>query len=285
MKLALAVVACAAWVAATGCASLPVGGAAGELLQESLNEGEKFAVYVPPGEAPAGGWPCIVFLNGSGECGTDGRKQTTVGLMPAVWAASTRWPFVIVLPQKPTRESKWLDHKELMMACLNAAKEQWSIDEGRIYLTGLSQGGNGTWEIAAAYPGLFAAVAPVCGYVDPQMNANRWEGDGATIAEAVLITPVWAFHGACDDVVPAAQTRRMVAALDALAVEMPGPRKLRAVQVSKDDGTRSPLRITIYPDLDHGCWDRAYREAGLPEWFLRFGPAETGDRPTPKSLQ
>ncbi|HZW07731.1 MAG TPA: hypothetical protein VFF65_11475, partial [Phycisphaerales bacterium] len=198
MRCALAAMACAASVVATGCTALP-GGHAGELVNDRLPGGEKFAVYIPAGNPPAGGWPCIVFLNGSGECGTDGHRQTTVGLLPAVLAAPHRWPFVIVLPQKPTRESRWLEHGALVMGCLEAAKGRWNVDEQRLYLTGLSQGGNGTWEIGAAYPGLFAALAPVCGFVDPHLNANRWEGDGATIAEAVLITPVWAFHGGRDN--------------------------------------------------------------------------------------
>ena len=245
---------------------------------DELATGEKFAVYVPRGDEPRGGWPCIVFLNGSGECGTDGQRQLTQGLMPAVLNKPEEWPFVIVFPQKPRRESKWLDHKEMVMACLGRARERWLVDQDRVYLTGLSQGGNGTWEIGAAEAGVFAALAPVCGYVDPESAALRWPSDSATVAQALVITPVWAFHGEKDDVVKPEQTRRMIAALDELVVEVRGPADRRAVELQKDDGRASHLRMTIYPDLNHGSWDRAYRDSGVSSWFLRFtqGAAKPG---------
>ncbi len=260
--------------AGMGCAG---GHVSGERLEsrgvvfEQLPTLEKYAVYVPRGEAPQGGWPCIVFLNGRGECGTDGQRQLTQGLLPAVLNKPEEWPFVIVFPQKPTQKSKWIEHKAMVMACLDRTERQLAVNTERVYLTGLSQGGNGTWEIAAATPGVFAAIAPVCGFVEPDAPANRWPGDGATIAEAVLVTPVWAFHGEKDDVVKPVQSRRMVASLDHLASEINAPERSRSVEIAKDDGAASQLRLTVYPDLNHGCWDRAYRDSGLAAWFLRFG--------------
>jgi predicted peptidase len=227
-------------------------GKASGVLFEQLPTGEKFAVYVPRGEAPKGGWPCIVFLNGSGECGTDGQRQLTQGLLPAALNKPEDWPFVIVFPQKPTQKSKWLEHKAMVMACLDQAKGKWSVDQRRVYLTGLSQGGCGTWEIAAASPGVFAAVAPVCGFGDP-----------AKVAPGVGSTPVWAFHGEKDDVVKPEQTRAMVGAIAAA-------RGVKAEELQKDDGKAGALRMTIYPDLNHGCWDRAYRDSGMGAWLLRF---------------
>lgn len=275
MKSVLLLVACAVLGAVgAGCAGGRVSGERLEshgVLFEQLPTLEKYAVYVPRGEAPKGGWPCIVFLNGSGECGTDGQRQLTQGLLPAVLNKPDEWPFVIVFPQKPTQKSKWIDYKAMVMACLERTEWQLAVNTERVYLTGLSQGGNGTWEIAAATPGMFAAIAPVCGFVEPDASANRWPGDGATIAEAVLVTPVWAFHGEKDDVVKPVQSRRMVASLDHLASEINAPERSRSVELAQDDGAASQLRLTVYPDLNHGCWDRAYRDSGLAAWFLRFG--------------
>jgi predicted peptidase len=261
MVRALLLAVCGACVL-VGCAG---GGAsekrmeeAGVVVSQELTTGEKFAVYVPRGEAPKGGWPCIVFLNGRGECGTDGKKQLSVGLMPAVELRPSEWPFVIVFPQKPTEKSKWIDHKEMVYACMEQAQGKWPVDKSRVYLTGLSQGGNGTWEIAADARGrTFAALAPVCGYGDPE-----------PIAGMAADMPVWAFHGEKDDVVPPDKTRAIVRAIEVFGRVY--DLDLHAVYPEKDDGTDSRLRMTIYPDLNHGCWDRAYRDSGMPAWFLRF---------------
>lgn len=195
------------------------------------------------------GWPMIVFLNGSGECGTDGVRQTTQGLLPAVLNKPQDWPFVIVFPQKPESDSEWEDHEAMVLAAIEQTKREVHIDTRRIYLTGLSQGGHGTWMIASRHPRLFAAIAPVCGYgpggygVEPDPKAF------ARVAEALAGAnmPVWAFHGLKDDVVPSSQTDLMVDAVLAARLRTSGP---------------AEVRKTIYPDLNHGCWDRAYREGG-----------------------
>lgn len=221
-----------------------------------LDSGEKFAVYTPRGEPPPAGWPCIVFLNGSGECGTDGQRQLTQGLFPAALNKPQDWPFVIVFPQKPTSKTLWAQHDQMVLACLQTAFNRRPVDRRRVYLTGLSQGGRGTWEIAARHPGLFAAIAPVCGFGPVEQTAPALAG-----------TPVWAFHGEKDDVVRPEQTRAMVAAIAAARNQPPS-------HPTADDGLSTTLRQTIYPDLNHGCWDRAYREAGIGRWLLRFSTNE-----------
>ena len=258
---------CGVAVMLSGCASQSEGvkGAEQEVgvstargvVFEALPSGEKFAVYVPRGEAPKGGWPCIVFLNGSGECGTDGQRQLTQGLLPAVLNKPEEWPFVIVFPQKPTSKTKWIEHKEMVKGCFDQAARAWPVDRSRVYLTGLSQGGNGTWEIAAASPCVFTAIAPICGFGDPATVAPALAGCGV---------PVWAFHGEKDDVVKPEQTRAMVKAIAAV-------RGVTAAEVKQDEakGDADGLRMTIYPDLNHGSWDRAYRDSGMAAWFLRVG--------------
>lgn len=196
----------------------------------------RYAVLLPTNYTPDKPWPAILFLHGKGECGTDGVKPTHVGLCPAALANPDRWPFVIIIPQKATQESAWIDHEAMVFSLLDDAKRELSIDSSRVYLSGLSQGGAGTWDLAAARPELFAAVAPVCGY-----------GDAATLAPVLRDLPIWAFHGEKDDLVPPERTRTIIA-----AIEQAG----------------GSLRVTYFPDANHNSWDAAYSTPELPLWLL-----------------
>ncbi len=179
------------------------------------NREHRYQIYVPPGYDAARPWPAVIFLHGRDECGTDGLKQVEVGLGPALRRAPSQWPFVAILP----------------------VKADYRIDEDRLYLTGVSQGGNGTWAFAASRPDLFAAIAPICGYGDPSRFVGPLKG-----------MPIWCFHGEADDIVPLEATARIVRALEA-AGEAP--------------------RFTRYPGVGHISWDKAYQEEPLPEWFLQ----------------
>ncbi len=215
----------------------------------------RYAVYLPREYRVGKHWPCIVFLNGSGECGEDGQRQLTQGLFPAMINAPTDWPFVAIFPQKPTRASAWVDHDAYVMKTLARTREEFSIDANRIYLTGLSQGGAGTWAIGAKHPEVFAAIAPVCGF-----------GDSEAVGPALRDMPIWAMHGEKDDVVPIAHSEKLVdASAGQRTVEL-NPQS----GASLKPGTKSPLRFSRFADLNHGCWDRAYRDMELGEWFLSF---------------
>ena len=216
-----------------------------------------YALYIPRACTPDKAWPCVIFLNGSGECGTDGQRLLTQGLFPAMINAPGDWPLIAIFPQKPDRASSWLDHDELVLATLTQTQREVSIDPTRIYLTGLSQGGAGTWAIAAKHPTLFAAIAPVCGYGDP-----------TALGDSLNTMPVWAMHGEIDAVVPIAQTQRLIEAVQASSgrgIELNPPSGASLIP-----GTKSDLRFTRFPDLNHGCWDRAYRDMELGEWLLSF---------------
>lgn len=206
---------------------------------------------------PPGGYPAIVFLHGRGECGRDGVRSLAVGLPAAALADPARWPMVIVVPQKPEQQDTWEQHAEAVLACLERACAEAPIDRTRVYLTGLSQGGAGTWAIGARFNQRFAAIAPVCGFVHdptgPLAGAVR-VGDAARrtqIAAALAAsgTPIWAFHGERDDVVLPEQTRQLVTAVEAAG------------------GT---ARATYLPEANHNAWDPAYRDHGadLAQWFL-----------------
>ncbi len=206
----------------------------------------RYVVYVPAGYTRERDWPLLVFLNGMGECGTDGQRQVEVGLGPAIRAEPERWPFVVVFPQKPDKPSQWSDHEALVMGTLAAAEKEFRIDPRRRLLTGLSQGGAGTWALGGKRAKVWAAIAPVCGYKTPAF-------DGA----ALKAMPIWAFHGDGDKVVPVGQSKEMCE-----AVEQAGG---------------SPL-LTLYPGVGHNSWDRAYRESGLAEWFCAVANEPLGAR-------
>jgi predicted peptidase len=198
----------------------------------------RYAVYVPRDLDLSQPAPCIVMLNGRGECGSDGQKHLAVGLLPAVLLDAKAWPFIIVCVQKPDYDSLWLDHAELVLAALDATRKEWTIDDSRIYLTGLSQGGAGTWAIGAQHADRFAAIAPICGF-----------GPATTeVGNALKSMPIWAFHGKQDDIVPLSGSENLVAAVKAAGGDP---------------------KLTIFPDLKHNSWDEAYRNQKLGEWFLQ----------------
>lgn len=215
----------------------------------------RYVVYRPRGldaSVPARG---LVFLHGRGECGVDGSKHLGVGLGPAlVWDAD-RWPFVVLMPQKPTGESEWEDHDAAVMAMLDRMIAEHNVDAKRVAITGLSQGGHGTIQIAARHPGRFAAAAPVCGYIMPVWrNGERVNPfapptaeETAGLAAAFAGVPVKIFHGGRDDVVPASQSERFHEILRAGGVES---------------------ELVIFPEDNHNSWDSTYRKSGVWVWFV-----------------
>jgi predicted peptidase len=238
----------------------------GGLMYRSVNvDGveHRYAVYLPREYRAMDTkcWPCVIFLNGSGECGTDGQRQLTQGLFPAMINAPQDWPMIAIFPQKPDRASTWLDHDVMVLATLRETQSMFAIDQTRIYLTGLSQGGAGTWAIASKHPAVFAAIAPVCGFLSGPSSVEA-------VAAGLGQMPVWALHGEKDDVVPIAQTQRLVDAVETssnrTATRNPPP----GSSLLPSDPTS--LRFTSFPDLNHGCWDRAYRDMELGEWLLSF---------------
>ena len=197
-------------------------------------EAYRYQVYLPAGYDAGKPWPVMVFLNGKGECGRDGKKQVSVGLGTALRRAPERWPFVVVFPQKPESETQWGDHQALVLATLAATEKDYAIDPQRRVLTGLSQGGSGSWQIGSAHAKLWRAVAPICGY-----RAGDWR------VTALAETPVWAFHGDADGVVPLRASEELCSEL-------------------REAG--GAPRLTVYPGVQHNSWDRAYQESPLAEW-------------------
>jgi poly(3-hydroxybutyrate) depolymerase len=213
----------------------------------------RYVVYVPEeyrrdDRRP---WPIILALHGRGERGSEGMWQTQIGLPEAVRDHPERWPFLIVMPQCPL-SSVWTDADmlALAMASLDRETEEFHADPERTYLTGLSLGGYGAWELAKADPHRWAAIAIVAGGIFWSYQPERWQ-EVATLpaeyAEPLAHTPIWLFHGGDDPVVPTRESEVMYQAL-------------------KDAGGH--VRLWIYQGVKHDSWTRAYDEPELPRWLL-----------------
>jgi predicted peptidase len=201
------------------------------------NVERKHAIYIPDAKMPAEGWPAILMLHGRGESGTDGMKQLWHGAARAIIWNHTEWPFIVLCPQKPEADDEWFDHKPMLDAILAQTERAIQIDPHRRYLTGLSQGGRGTMRLAKKLAWQFAAIAPVCGWVDQP----------AEIAKEIQDLPAWFFHGEADTVVPPSGSKSVVAELEKLGAKP---------------------KLTLYPNVGHNSWEQAYRDEGLAAWFL-----------------
>lgn len=177
--------------------------------------------------------PLIVFLHGSGERGADLNKVKAWG-PPAIVEKDPNFPFMVVSPQVP--EGQWWD-TYLLKSMLDDVLKRYNVDPKRVYLTGISMGGYGAWDLAIRHPEYFAAVAPICG------------GGLARMAGRLKDVPVWAFHGLKDDAVPEQESARMVEALKAQG---------------------GNVKYTVLPEAGHvEAWVHAYGEAGLFDWFAQ----------------
>jgi predicted peptidase len=197
----------------------------------------KYAVFVPSTYDLKTPYPIILALHGAGMCGSDGLKELAEGLGAAVQLDVAKWDkFIIVFPQKQTAEDNWEDEEQMVMTEFKQTLDEFNVDKSRMYLTGLSQGGHGTFAIGSRHPGMFAALAPICGWGDKSM------------VEGLSKTPMWIFHGEADEVINVDRSKEMF-------------EWLKAVD--------APVKLTLYPGVGHRSWDKAYRDEDLPGFFLQ----------------
>ena len=180
-------------------------------------------------------WPLIFFIHGGGEKGLDIEKVKTHG-PPKIVQDKPDFPFIVLAPQCPPDDS-WTERTETLVTLLDHIIDKYKVDPDRVYLTGMSMGGYGSWKLAADYPEKFAAVVPICGG-----GYTRW-------ARRLKDTPIWAFHGAKDQAVPLARSEEMV-------------------QAVKDAGGN--VQLTVYPGAGHDSWTRTYKNPKLYDWLLEY---------------
>ncbi len=215
----------------------------------------RYEVYVPADYASKPSWPGILFLHGAGERGDDGLIQTQVGLGAAIRQNSARYPAIVVFPQVP-RDSQWVGAPaDMAFAALQQTMREFHVDPSRVYLTGLSMGGHGTWYIAYRHPELFAAVVPICGWVRdfPQFRGSVpvVPGDSASVMPSLVQklgkVPIWISHGEVDRVVNVNGSREPAAALKAAGAD---------------------VRYTELLGLDHNSWDATYASEEFVRWLF-----------------
>ncbi len=211
-----------------------------------------YRLYIPDDYDCGKEYPLVLFLHGAGERGDNNESQLAIGIRHMFWEGSPAYDSIIVAPQV-ANDHRWVDidweygvfnrkqvkeTRELKaaMAILGEVMELCNIDRDRVYVTGISMGGYGTFDAIARHGSIFAAAAPVCGGCDPE-----------TDAKSNMRIPLWMFHGSADTVVPPVGSRLMYA-------------KIRSMGGDK-------VRYTEYSGLNHGIWDNAYSDREMVKWL------------------
>ena len=194
----------------------------------------RYLSYVPDGYGKdrSQNWPLLLFLHGAGERGSD-LELVKIHGPPKLIETGKKFPFVVISPQCP-QDTWWVP--PALEAFIDSIQRRYRIDSARIYVTGLSMGGFGTWELAERHPERYAAVIPICG------------GGDTSRADHLRNLPVWAFHGAQDDVVPLSGSKDMI---DAIKAAGGNP------------------RFTIYPQAGHDSWTETYANDEIYSWLLQ----------------
>ncbi len=176
-------------------------------------------------------WPLVLFLHGGGETGTDLEKVKIHG-PPKLIAAGKEFPCIVVAPQ--TRRFGW--DPTTLHALLDDVEKQYRVDTSRIYVTGMSMGGMGTWALAASKPERFAAIVPICGAGSP------------TDAKKLKDLPIRIYQGAKDRVVRPETAEAMFKALT--------------------EAKATDVEMKIYPDADHDSWTATYEDEAMWKWLF-----------------
>ncbi len=191
----------------------------------------RYVIDLPPGySATQGAWPLVLFLHGAGERGNDLAAVRSQGLLKI--APSARSSFILVAPQTPLGE---LWSADALGALLDHLEGTLRIDRSREYLTGLSMGAFGAWELAMAMPERFAAVLGISGGANPVGICG------------LRRVPVWIVHGSDDDVIPVSWSKTLAQRLQAC---------------------HGNVRLTIYPGVGHDAWSRTYADTSVMNWLL-----------------
>mgnify|MGYP006294855087 CR=1 FL=1 len=197
-----------------------------------------YYLYVPDSYFESGeNIPFMLFLHGAGERGKDLTKVKTWG-PPKIAEENEDFPFLMVAPQCPA-EVWWTDDDQIetLQKLVARSLKYYKIDKKRVYLTGLSMGGYGTWKLASQTPETFTAIAPICGGGKPEWGCK------------LKNIPIWAFHGKKDQVVSVEESKTMVKAVQNCGGE--------------------EVRLTIYPETGHDSWKQAYNDENLFDWLLK----------------
>jgi predicted peptidase len=185
-------------------------------------------------------WPMIVYLHGGEEGGGDINFLTQHSL-PKIVLEDPDFPFVLLVPQIAAGKT-W--EADALLPLIKQVSRTYRVDAHRVYVTGISLGGYGAWDLAVRHPETIAAVAPIAGggnTIDLKM------AEGGRL-DALKSIGIWAFHGNGDTAVDASESQRMVGEFQRIG--------------------NSSARVTVFTG-PHDIWDRAYRDPALYTWFLQ----------------
>lgn len=219
----------AAWLPTSAFADEPA--QTSQRLEAEAKVELNYLLYLPKGYDDQESWPLVLFLHGAGERGNDLELVKKHG-PPKLIGEGKDFPFIVVSPQ--CRKDVWWEPIELT-ALLDEVNKKHKVDKDRIYVTGLSMGGFGTWRLAAHTPDRFAAIAPICG------------GGETYWARRFPHLPTWAFHGAKDHGVPLQRSEEMIEAMKAAG---------------------GNPKLTVYPDAGHDSWTETYNNPEFYQWLL-----------------
>jgi len=221
----------------------------------------RYVVYVPREFNSSRSWPVIVALHGGGEYGNDGIKQTAGALARAIRLNPERFPAIVLFPQAHADGTPgWqLEGGKAALDELDSTIKEFRGDPKRIYLTGLSAGGNGSWFLLSRYPQRFAAAVIVSGFVSefkgktsgvnyPSLASESKTDPFSVIAKQVSSIPIWIFHGDADQNVSVEESRKMFAALKSIGAN---------------------VQYTELRGVPHNAWDPAYSRADVFEWLFK----------------
>ena len=201
----------------------------------------KYLAYTPKGyeDFPEKQWPIIIYLHGGSDRGTDLKKVYSSGVPDQIYRGR-EFPFLVVAPQCPAL-LRW-STDDWFGTFYKEVTAKYRVDKNRVYLTGVSLGGEGVWYLAAKYPDLFAAIAPISGFTSRTTFIDK-------NLKSLVRLPIWAFHGDLDLVVPVEETRRMIEQLK---------------------GQNPRLKFTFEPSAGHWIHWSVYPGDELYDWFLTY---------------
>lgn len=208
-----------------------------------------YRIHIPPNLPEGQKVPLVLFLHGAGERGDDNARQMIHGI-PSLLDYFKNHPAILLIPQCP-KEMRWVEvhwgdkahtmpatpsvPMQAVLKLLKQTMQELPVDPRRVYVTGISMGGFGTWDIIQREPDLFAAALPICG------------GGDTAQAERLANLPVWAFHGQADQVVIPERSRDMIA-----AIQQAGGRPIH----------------TEYPGVAHVSWTQTYNNSAVLDWLF-----------------
>jgi predicted peptidase len=204
-------------------------------MEEKVFEGLTYLVSYPEGFCEDKKYSLVVYLHGRGCCIESTEKLHKTTSLAHLRERQTQRGFIVVAPHCPSGNwNEWMMH---LIRFVDHTRGLPYVDETRVYMTGNSMGGYGTWEIAAIRPQWFAAILPVCG------------GGIGGFARRLVGIPIRTFHGLRDTVVDPIESLQMAKSVNLLG---------------------GHAELILYPELDHNCWDRVYTDEANYDWLLQF---------------